>query len=151
MIGYIFEMGLLFMLLEMSYWPAKLRHKMERRQKAKIQLQANFKSAELKDQIENEIDSCGPDAGLMKNMLAEAHLKVPKYKPVVPLRPEPAPVAAAAAALVMPNAPVQPPVLPVGAQPPMIPRGTSEEDPIDVLDSDDELFVEPDSWPRRLS
>ena len=33
-------------------------------------------------------------------------------------------------------------MLPVGAQPPMIPRGTSEEDPIDILDSDDELFVE---------
>ena len=135
-------MGLPFMLLEMSYLPAKLRHKMERRQKAKIQLQANFKSAELKDQIENEIDSCGPDAGLMMNMLAEAHPKVPKYKPVVPLRPVSAPVAAAALATVMPNAPVKPPVLPVGAQSPMIPRGTSEEDPIDVLDSDDELFVE---------
>ena len=76
------------------------------------------------------------------NMLAEAHLKVPKYKPVVPLRPEPAPVAAAAAAPVLPNALVQPPVLSVGAQPPMIPRGTSEEDPIDVLDRDDELFAE---------
>ena len=107
-------MGFLFMLLEMSYLPVKLRHKMERRQKAKIQLHANFKSAELKDQIENEIDSCGPDAGLMMNMLAEAHLKVPKYKPVVPLRPVPAPVAATAAAPVMPNAPVQPPMLPVG-------------------------------------
>ena len=28
------------------------------------------------------------------------------------------------------------------AQPPVLLRGTSEEDPIDVLDSDDELFVE---------
>ena len=99
-------MGFLFMLLEMSYLPTKLRHKLERRQKAKIHLHANFKSAELKDQIENKIDSCGPDAGLMKNMLAKAHLKVPKYKPVVPLRPVPAPVAAAAATPVMPNAPV---------------------------------------------
>ena len=130
------------MLLEMSYLPAKLRHKMKRRQKAKIQLHANFKSTELKDQIENEIDSCGPNAGLMMSMLTEAHLKVPKYKPVVPLRPAPSPVAAAAAAPVMPNAPVQPPVLPLGAQPPVLPRGTSEEDPIDILDSDDELFVE---------
>ena len=100
-------MGFPFMLLEMSYLPARLRHKMERRQKAKIQLHAHFRSAELKDQIENGIDSCGPDAGLMMNMLAEAHLKVPKYKPVVPLSPEPAPVAAAAVAPVMPNAPVQ--------------------------------------------
>ena len=64
------------------------------------------------------------------------------YKPVVLLRPVPAPVAAAAASPVMPNVPVQSPVFPVGAQPPMIPRGTSEEDPIDVLDSDDQLFVE---------
>ena len=134
-------MGFLFMLLEMSYLPVKLRHKMERRQKAKIQLHANFKSAEWKDQIENEIDSHGPDAGLMMNMLTEANLKVPRYKPVVPLRPAPAPVAAATAP-VIPNAPVQPPVLPVGAQPPVLPRGTSEEDPIDVLDGDDELFVE---------
>ena len=122
--------------------PAKLRHKMERRQNAKVQLHAHFRSAELKDQIESEIDSCGPDAGLVMNMLAEAHLKVPKYKPVVPLRPEPAPVAAAAAAPVMPNDPVQPSVLPAGAQSPVIPKGTSEEDPIDILDSDDELFVE---------
>ena len=121
------------MLLEMSYLPVKLRHKMDRRQKAKIQLEANFKSAELKDQIENEIDSCEPDAGLMMNMSAEAHFKVPKYKPVVPLRPEPAPIAAATAVPVMPNAPVQPP---------LVPRGTSEEDPIDVLDNDDELFIE---------
>ena len=113
------------MLLEMSYLPAKLRHKMKRRQKAKIQLHANFKLAELKHQIENEIDSCWPDAGLMLNILTEAHLKVPMYKPVVPLRPVPAPVAAAAAAPVMPNAPVKPTVLPVGAQPPMIPRRTS--------------------------
>ena len=74
------------------------------------------------------------------NMLTEANLKVPKYKPVVPLRPALAPVAAAAP--VMPSAPVQPPVLPIGAQPPVLPRGISEEDPIDVLDSYDELFVE---------
>ena len=33
-------------------------------------------------------------------------------------------------------------MLPVGAQPPVLIRGTSEEDPIDVLDSDDELFIE---------
>ena len=68
------------MLLEMSYLPAKLRHKMERRQKAKIQLQVNFKSAELKDQIENKTDSCGPDAGLMMNMCEIANsylLKIP--------------------------------------------------------------------------
>ena len=133
-------MGFLFILLEMSYLPAKLRHKMERRHKAKIQLHVYFRSAELKYQIESEIDSCGLDAGLVMNMLAEAHLKVPKYKPVVPLKPEPAPVAAAAAAPVMPNAPVQPvqpPVLPAGAQPPVIPRGTSKEDPIDILDSND--------------
>ena len=39
----------------MSYLPAKLRNKLERRQKAKIQLQASFKSVELKEQIENEI------------------------------------------------------------------------------------------------
>ena len=105
------------MLLEMSYLPAKLRHKMERRQKAKIQLHANFKSVGLKDQIENEIDSCGPYAGLMMNTLAEAHLKVPKYKPVVPLRPELAPVAAAEAAPVMLNGPVQP------VQPAVLPAG----------------------------
>ena len=43
---------------------------------------------------------------------------------------------------VVQNTPAQPPVLPVGAQPPVMLRGTSEEDPIDVLDSDDELFVE---------
>ena len=50
----------------------------------------------------------------------------------------------------MPNASVQPPVLPVvGAQPPMIPRGTSEGDPIDILDSDDELFVELNLTPDR--
>ena len=129
----------------MSYLPAKLRHNMERRQKAKIQLHAHFRSAELKDQIENGIDAHGPDAGLMMSMLTEAHLKVPKYKPVVPLKPEPAPIAVSAAAPVKPYAPlqpVQPPVLPAGGQPPMIPRGTSEEDPIDILDSDDELFVE---------
>ena len=41
-----------------------------------------------------------------------------------------------------PVQPVQPPVLPAGAQSPVILRGTSEEDPIDILDSDDELFVE---------
>ena len=63
----------------------------------------------------------------------------------MPLRPEPAAVAAAAAVQVMHNAPVQPvqpPVLPAGAQSPVIPWGTSEEDSIDILDSDDELFVE---------
>ena len=133
-------MGFLFMLLEMSYLSAKLRHKMERMQKAKIQLHAHFRSAELKDQMENEIDSCGPDAGLMMNMLAEAHLKVSKYKPVMPLRQEPASIAATAAASAMFNAPVQPvqpPVLPAGTQSPVIPRETSEEDPIDILDSDD--------------
>ena len=43
---------------------------------------------------------------------------------------------------VVQNAPAQPPVLPVRAQPPVLLRGTFEEDPIDVLDSDDELFVE---------
>ena len=37
---------------------------------------------------------------------------------------------------------VHPPMLPVGAQPPVMLRGTSEEDPIDVLYSDDKLFVE---------
>ena len=43
---------------------------------------------------------------------------------------------------VVQNTPAQPPVLPVGAQPPVMLRDTSEEDPIDVLDNDDELFVE---------
>ena len=44
----------------------------------------------------------------------------------------------------IPNAPAQPPVpvLLVGAQPPVMFRGTSEEDPVDILGSDDELFVE---------
>ena len=41
-----------------------------------------------------------------------------------------------------PVQPVQPPVLAAGAQPPVILSGTSEEDPIDILDSDDELFIE---------
>ena len=118
------------MLLEMSGFPAKLRNKLERRQRAKIQLQASFKSVKLKEQIESEIDSCGPDAGLMMDLLSEAHLKVPKYRPFVPLKPVSAPVAAAAPAPVVPNAPVQAPVgaqpsvLPVVAQPPMMIRGT---------------------------
>ena len=43
---------------------------------------------------------------------------------------------------VVQNAPAKPPVLPVGVQSPVLLRGTSEEDPIDVLDSDDELFGE---------
>ena len=93
-----------------NYLAAKLRNKLERRQKAKIQLQASFKSVELKEQIENEIDSCGPDAGLMMNLLGEAHLKVPKYRPIVPLKPMSAPIAAAEPAPTVPNAPVQPPV-----------------------------------------
>ena len=107
----------------MSHLPAKLRNKLERRQKTKIQLQASFRSVELKEQIENEIDSCGPDAGLMTNLLTEAHLKVSKYRPIVPLKPVSAPVAAAAPAPVMPNAPVLPPVLPVGVQPSVLPVG----------------------------
>ena len=94
------------MLLEMSYLSAKLRNKLEKRQKAKIQLQASFKSVELKEQIENEIDSCGSDAGLMMNLLGEASFKVPKYRASVPLKPVSAPVAAAAPAPVVPNAPV---------------------------------------------
>ena len=110
------------MLLEMSYLPAKLRNMLERRQKAKIQLQASFKSVELKEQIENEIDSCGPDAGLMMNLLGEAHLKFPKYRPIVPLKPVSAPVATAVPAPVVPNAPIQPPVR---TQPPLMIRGTS--------------------------
>ena len=47
-----------------------------------------------------------------------------------------------ASAPVVENIPVQsvqPPVLPTGAQSPGIPRRTSEEDPIDILDSNNEL------------
>ena len=78
------------------------------------------------------------------NMLAEAHLKVPQYRPIVPLKPVSAPVAAAAPAPLLPTIPVQPAVVTVGIQAPVILRGngTSASDPIDVLDSDDELFEE---------
>ena len=100
-----------------------------------------------------QIDSCGPDAGLMMNLLGEAQLKIPKYRCIVPQKPVSAPVAVAAPDPVIPNAPVQPPVgaqppvLPVRAQPPVMIRGTSANNPIDVLDSDDELFEEMDLTP----
>ena len=87
----------------------------------------------------------------MINILSDVHLKVPRYSPLVPLKP----VVAAPEMPVVPAvvpAPVPGPVIPIPALAPIpafVPApvpvvrgtGTSEQDAIDVLDSEDE-FIE---------
>ena len=130
---------------QLPHLPAKLRNKVERKLKAKEQLQASFKSEKLKSEIIKELDRCGPDAGLMMNILSDAHLKVPRYSPIVPLKPVVAacemPVVPAVVPASVPG-PVMPILAPVPAPVPVVRgTGTSEQDAIDVLDSEDE-FIE---------
>ena len=147
---------------QLLHLPTKLRNKVERKLKAKEQLQASFKSEKLKKEIIKELDRCGPDVGLIMNILSDAHLKVPRYGPVVPLKP----VVAAPEMPVVPAAvpaPVPGPVMPIPAPAPIpafVPApvpvvrgtGTSEQDAIDVLDSEDEFIeaLEPSNFDEMV-
>ena len=115
------------------FLPIKMRYKMAKQTStnARHQIDGWFNGTAAKNAVvqgyENQEHS--------NRLLGQTYITAAIVRPAVqnPIA-TPAPVVG--------NTPAQPPVLPVGVQPPVMLRGTSEKDPIDVLDSDDELFVE---------
>ena len=100
---------------------------------ARRQIRALFISPDLETALLREVNRLGPDAGLVMNLMRDAHLRVARMIQVAQVTPVVQAVQAPAANPAPATAPA--------------PRrlqgdGSSEESPVEVLDSDDELFEE---------
>ena len=129
MIGMNFEKKIIFYAYRMYqasqvFLPMKMRYKMAKQPSmtAKNQIDAWFNSTAAKNAVTKGYES-QEDSSIL---LGQTYISAAIVRPTVQnptVTPTP----------VVQNVPTQPPVLL---------RGTSQEDPIDVLDSVDELFVE---------
>ena len=115
------------------FLPIKMGYKMAKQSStnAKNQIDAWFNGTAAKNAVAQRYENQEHSSRL----LGQTYISTAVVRPTVQ-NPTATPTP------VVQNTPAQPPVLPVGAQPSVMLRGTSEKDPIDVLDSNDELFVE---------
>ena len=115
------------------FLPIKMRYKMAKQNSTNVrnQIYGWFNGTAAKNAVTQGYENKEHSSRLLGQIYLSARVVRPAVQNATAI---PTPV--------VQNTSAQPPVLPVGAHPPVMLRGTSEENPIDFLDSDDELFIE---------